>query len=382
VVHTINAEGRVAADPEFLESPYDRVTRLIRAATNPESSEASREQAAREIASTAPEDLRILALDGDWRFLLSVFANDPSAGDYAGDGFWSVNAQWEGDEHMRAQSPPQPPAFQMELHCESLRLLLVDDLHEARLARYRPTEPRSAERRILLASSARTEAPEPTVRYARRLAWSLVEPGAGLEHVIEQSGGDDRLIIAFVDEVLRREAHLGIPPRLARALLRVIRRRTDAQDWTTGVLESMDALAATRMIDGMSQESLEELYLEMRIDVARRARTAEISDARLLAAAEVYAGVRLLKQAAMLDLRRAWNETRAAGGTPRDAANLYQVMDYQQQHMTARALPALYSQPRPRVIARLAASDRDVLGFAGAIRRRDPDGAKQMLLRA
>jgi hypothetical protein len=366
------------------DSPFERVSKLIEAALNPEGTHESRTAALRGIAELDAGFLRLLSMDGDWRFILSIFANDPIAGDYPGDGAWTSGSEWEGDEH-RAHTQPTPasglaPRPLIHLYCDDIQRMLTDDLVTPFVTPRRLRLGAGMAQRMEAARKAVASEVSPSQSFVRRLAWSVLDVGGALQAFATESAEEEDILSAYIDEVTRCHAHLGVPRRFAETMHALVAHRPAERDWLYAANEATETRAAQRMVDCMLQEAIEAVYLELRLQVATSARMAEIANPRVIACAELYCAIRILKQAGALDLRRVHAETLREGGSGVDLMNRYQMMEIQYENLFARAIPAVYSQPMTSNVGRLAERERSALMYAQAIQSLDPSISRSGLL--
>lgn len=356
-------------EPDFLKNPMEKIAALLRVAFDPEAAIEARHAACEQMKRLSQSALRKLASDEDWRYILNVLAGDTLDATIPGDGPWSENPDsWRGPQPQPNYTArlAQPPI--LDLYTQDLRWLMRDDYRLRPFVIAGRPEPLATPSDRVAASTAVTAASlTASEEVVRRLPWAMVNHGAMLLTLWETWPERPGLIRAFLEESIREGAELGIPPRLALRIESLLSESPGLQAWFDTVATQIDRFVAVEALDFLSVEELADRHLALRLSVARAVRDAEITNATIISAAELYATVRLLRAAAGKDVLRVWHE---GGGNALAAVRIYDAMCKRNECFYDRAYRGVLRQPMYSSIIRLSDGERQALAFVRELRLR------------
>lgn len=355
-------------EPDFLKSPMERVAELLRQAFDPDASEEARRNACEELKSFTEKSLRELAMDGDWRHILNVLDGSAADAELPGDGEWSSNEEPWAEKELQDLPLPMAQAPVLDLYTQDLRWLMRDDYRaEPLVLPSLPSAQMSPTERVALGATASPKRLMPDEALVRSLPWALVNHGATLLTMWETWPDRSELLRAFLEETIGRRAELGVPPRLAARIEDLVSESGMLQDWFDSVATDIDRFVETEILEFLPVEQIADRHLMLRLHVAHAVRLAEITNGAIIAAAELYATVRLLRAAAAKDLLRAWHE---GGGDPVAAVRKYDEMNKANDCFYDRAYRGVLRQPDAASLNRLTTGERQAVALAREVRAR------------
>lgn len=365
------------------QSPFDVVSPLIVAALDPNGTPATRDAAIDALRHLSEPFLRSLAMDADWALVLRSLAGEKDLPELAGDGPWSEQVEadastepaWREVAETGSAAPAARRVPVLGLHINDIRWLVGDDFRAptelpGRIPR--PDEP-LFERLRLSAASLPVSPAEAAHRIGETAAVRLIT-GVALLEAVDQRGMPRDVAEEFWSTVLPWRIAPGVPPHLARFVLQATAGRRDQRDWFEGVAESAERLIDTELLDFLSVDDLTALHFRLRLDVAERARFAEVLDPALLAAADLFVIVRLLQAAARKDLALAWAAGKGRAGA---ATTALHKLNAAGELVVERALYAVARQPEAAQLAALSPRQWQALAVQRAARERDRDAQER-----
>jgi hypothetical protein len=245
-------------------------------------------------------------------------------------------------------------------HAADLRALALDDLSPT-VAPARVSPPQGFWSRVEL-SMAAVPGTLPAVSDSdiRGTCWTSLDPCSPAIHDPREECSR-----AVFDEVAIHGASLGVPRRLACWVHRAIGPTCDAGRWLADTVALIDGRLEGQRIADWPMPTLHALALELKVLVGVQARQAEMLRVDAIAAAELCAAVRLIREASCADLLHAWWDNNC------EPAGVARLLGAQDRHSWVHdAICATIDRLDPEEIETLHPLEREGLGFAEAVRRR------------
>lgn len=209
----------------------------------------------------------------------------------------------------------------------------------------------------------------PDELFVERIPWSVLNHGLALMDLLHRWPDRDEAHALFWQTVAGKAVHWGVPPALGIPLRALLERRPQDSAWFYDTAESVGELVSTVRFPGRDLPELVAAHLQLRAAVATRVREAEITHPLVVAAAELLGTVRFLRAGAAADVQRAW---RSGGCDPNEASKVFREHDLRGELFAESALLAALHQPPADAVAELTSCRREALGFARAMRARNP----------
>lgn len=344
---------------ERFESVFDKVARLIRVLTDPDSAAEDRFTTAAALASVSADELRRLQLDGEWQFVVDALAGETPAAESAED---SAPEKW----HVGREPHPLPPTpslrLRFNLYEHDLRRLINQDFDETPLVS--PAVPVAASfmERFEVAAHATPSVFRLEPGFIRLAAGSRLNHGVLLLGPLAQAQGP--VLEAFWDAVLHGRVHRGVPPVLARIGGRGLSMTTGRLHWLNETMEWVQDFVERELLSFLGLEELKLRHAQIRTGIATRVRNAEITDPRLVALTELAGTVSYLRRLSYLDLLRSWQDGR---GDAIAAVSAYERLNAQAELQFEVGLRAAFCHPSPEILEDLGGFARQSLRLSATV---------------
>jgi hypothetical protein len=361
------------SEADFSRSPFDVVADLVATATDPTQPPERRDAACEGLKALTSQFLQQLAMDSDWRFLVTAMGREGVTGEMAGDGPWSGpidGVDMPSDAAAPATGPLRVMRPFLASSTQDLRRLINDDFRDAPFVPPAPLlASLSPAARVAACANAVPTSAVASEAFIRGLPWAVLNHGSAILAVGDWWPEQPAMLERYWHECLTAAPNLGVPYRLARRLDGYLTNNPDRQRWFDDVVTWVESYVRNEVFEFLPSEVLTDRHLALRVGVADHMRRAEITDPMLAGSVDLLATVHVLRLAAHWDLQIAWD---AGRGNPRLALAAYRERNNSGEMWFEQGLRAVLRPVPAEMLRSFSDRERQAVALTRQLRANDP----------